>query len=105
MNMDVTDEVFDPTRRRLCPDGSCIGVLDDSGRCKECGRVGGVGEPLPTSSYDEQDAGDVLEAAPTIGASGDFDPSRRLCPDGSCIGVLGPDNRCKTCGRAGDEVF
>jgi hypothetical protein len=25
--------------------------------------------------------------------------SRRLCSDGSCIGVIGPDGRCKECGR------
>ena len=33
--------------------------------------------------------------------------NRQLCPDGSCIGVIGPDGTCKTCGRAapnwGDE--
>ena len=26
------------------------------------------------------------------------DQSRRLCPDGSCVGVIGEDGRCKTCG-------
>lgn len=25
--------------------------------------------------------------------------NRRLCSDGSCIGVIGPDGRCKECGR------
>lgn len=25
--------------RRLCPDGSCIGVVSDDGRCPECGSV------------------------------------------------------------------
>jgi hypothetical protein len=28
----------------------------------------------------------------------DFE-SRRLCPDGACIGVLGDDGRCKVCGQ------
>jgi hypothetical protein len=30
--------------------------------------------------------------------------SRVLCSDGSCIGVIGPDGRCKECGKpyAGD---
>ena len=23
---------------------------------------------------------------------------RELCPDGACLGVLGPDRRCKVCG-------
>ncbi len=29
---------------------------------------------------------------------------RRLCSDGGCIGVLGPDGSCKECGRVGDDV-
>src|SRR5215475_2379892 len=39
-------------------------------------------------------------------AVGEWD-QRQLCPDGSCIGVIGPDGTCKVCGRAapnwGDE--
>lgn len=39
-------------------------------------------------------------------AIGEWD-ERQLCPDGACIGVIGPDGTCKTCGRAapnwGDE--
>lgn len=27
--------------------------------------------------------------------------NRVLCSDGNCIGVIGPDGRCKVCGRAG----
>jgi hypothetical protein len=30
--------------------------------------------------------------------------TRRLCPDGACIGVIGPDGRCKLCGRSSDEA-
>jgi hypothetical protein len=25
--------------------------------------------------------------------------NRTLCADGSCIGVIGPDGRCKECGK------
>ena len=25
---------------------------------------------------------------------------RQLCPDGGCVGVIGPDGTCKVCGRA-----
>jgi hypothetical protein len=39
-------------------------------------------------------------------AVGEWD-QRQLCPDGACIGVIGPDGTCKACGRAapnwGDE--
>ncbi|MBN1771853.1 MAG: hypothetical protein JXB32_11360 [Deltaproteobacteria bacterium] len=31
-----------------------------------------------------------------------FDPDRReLCGDGMCVGVIGPDGRCKVCGKPG----
>src|SRR5512142_3159570 len=31
---------------------------------------------------------------------------RILCPDGACIGVIGPDGRCKVCGAfAGNDVL
>lgn len=31
--------------------------------------------------------------------------NRRLCPDGNCIGVIGPDGRCKECGMpSGDPA-
>ncbi len=26
--------------------------------------------------------------------------SRKLCSDGTCIGVIGPDGRCKECGKS-----
>ena len=28
------------TDRRLCPDGNCLGLLDEDNRCKVCGRTG-----------------------------------------------------------------
>ena len=104
--MSSTDtDKFDPSRRRLCPDGSCVGLLDDSGRCKECGlTASGKVEARPEPVRDEAESQDdeVVEMAPAEeGGSGDFDPKRRLCPDGACVGVLGADNRCKVCGQAG----
>jgi hypothetical protein len=33
----------------------------------------------------------VLFSAPM--SDGKFDPRRRLCPDGTCIGVIGDDGR------------
>jgi hypothetical protein len=33
----------------------------------------------------------------------DFDTeSRQLCSDGSCVGVIGADGRCKVCGLSAD---
>lgn len=32
-----------------------------------------------------------------------FNPtSRQLCPDGSCLGIIGADGRCDVCGRPGE---
>ena len=28
---------------------------------------------------------------------------RRLCSDESCIGAIGPDGRCRECGKPGDD--
>ena len=99
--------------RRLCPDGHCIGVIGPDGRCKECGRPGGdapapVDDALPSASLGESapEEPPAAEASPSeIDAAADDDDwdNRRLCPDGNCIGVIGPDGRCKECGRP-DEV-
>jgi len=39
---EVADEVapVEWTERKVCPDGACIGVIGEDGRCKVCGRVG-----------------------------------------------------------------
>ena len=95
--------------RRLCPDGHCIGVIGPDGRCKECGRPGGdapvqVEDTLTSASLDESaaDKAPAADAPPyEKGTAADDDEwdNRRLCPDGNCIGVIGPDGRCKECGR------
>jgi hypothetical protein len=95
---DSDSDRFDPSRRRLCPDGSCIGLLDDAGRCKVCGRVGGAGPAVGVPEEPEEP--EEREAAAAEDEGPGFDPSRRLCLDGTCVGVLGPDGRCKVCGRA-----
>jgi hypothetical protein len=95
----MTDDEFEPARRELCPDGTCIGLIGPDGRCKVCGAVGAsvVSDPrhrgMRAREDADQDAGldDALEA------------DRDLCPDGACVGVIGPDGRCKVCGtRAAD---
>jgi hypothetical protein len=42
----------------------------------------------------------AVEAAPEDGAG--FDPGRKLCPEGACLGVLGSDGRCSVCGRTAE---
>jgi hypothetical protein len=117
----MTDEMeFDPGGRVLCPDGSCTGVLGANGRCSECGRTGEVpagysgvsavaadptfeaprfdGAAPNPASQDSSDADPDARAALLEGAGG-FDERRSLCPDGACVGVLGPDGRCPVCGQ------
>ena len=40
----------------------------------------------------------AVTPAQGVGADG-FDPTRRLCDDGSCVGVIGADGRCGVCGQ------
>ena len=104
---DDTETNFNP-RRRLCPDGGCIGIIGRDGLCAVCGTKDSGGPALTPSvagSEEELDAADVEaelesddEGAADTGESG-FDPSRRLCSDDACVGVIGGDNRCKVCGK------
>ncbi len=109
---------IDWQNRRLCSDGNCIGVIGTDGRCKECG-LPYAGDDLPQSSEDDHTPSEKAQAddsqapadalAPDTDADehddidGDDDDddwqNRRLCSDGNCIGVIGPDGCCKECGR------
>jgi hypothetical protein len=92
--------------RQLCPDGGCVGVIGSDGTCKVCGRAApNWGDERKRGMVDESDEDEPVEdeapiAAPT--AAPEDDPEwehRKLCPDDGCIGVLGPDAKCKVCGR------
>jgi hypothetical protein len=102
---EASDETFDPTHRKLCPDGSCVGVIGDDGVCRVCGRTeaqAAAGEEAPGAAASDADAGgEATVSGETGGApsTGDFDPNRRLCDDGSCLGVVGADGVCAVCGR------
>jgi hypothetical protein len=112
MSKDDIDRLWE--NRVLCSDESCIGVIGSDGRCKECGREF-EGE-LPTE-FNPEDAGtrtednDEIEQDATEGFASDLEQEakeqvaddewsqRTLCSDESCIGVIGPDGRCKECGK------
>jgi len=94
--MDETthDATFDPTRRKLCGDGACVGVIGDDGRCHVCGRTfeqAAAGDEAPSPEGDGEGAGQAVD--------GGFDSTRRLCDDGACVGVVGDDGACRVCGR------
>ncbi|MGA9652491.1 MAG: hypothetical protein WBV96_01135, partial [Polyangia bacterium] len=74
---------FDPSRRRLCPDGSCIGLIGTDGKCAVCGTLGSGGTGVTAASSPalptpppESDA--RTEEAPASDAAEAFDPKRRL---------------------------
>ena len=100
---DAADPASDWDNRRLCSDGSCIGVIGPDGRCKECGKLhsAAAGDVTPTAVVAPPAAavGTRFKATAVAGEADDDWESRRLCGDESCIGVIGPDGRCKECGR------
>ncbi len=97
-------EELDLEARELCPDGACIGVIGADGLCKVC-RKAGSGTPFRGAvpvAVDDEDAEEISAAAPQDGGESEFDDaSRKLCPDGTCIGVIGADGLCKICGARG----
>jgi hypothetical protein len=109
----MSEGKFDP-HRRLCPDGTCVGIIGPDGRCRVCGRSasGGKDEAAPAGfvaaaededeDEDEHADGDGDAGGKEMRASGGtpaFDPNRKLCPDGDCIGVVGADGVCNVCGK------
>ena len=100
--METEDEKLEPGQewknRTLCPDGNCVGVIGTDGRCKECGTHYNNPEDSPqtfteTANFPPEDNGSNMD-------SGTEWENRRLCPDGNCIGIIGPDGRCKECGKS-----
>ena len=104
----MTDEEFRLDNRILCSDGSCIGVIGDDGKCKVCGRTYDGDElmpppksSLPAAPIDEPDA-----KTPIDGDEGEMDggldenPEDRVCcSDELCVGIIGTDGKCGTCGK------
>ena len=112
---------FNPEERALCPDDACIGVLDHSGRCKECGRQGqpavaasgertdvapaepdgaASGIAATAAAFSAAEADELGESEDDDGGAADEFSDRQLCSDPSCIGVLDAGGRCKECGRS-----
>jgi len=97
----ILDEKENWETRILCSDESCIGTIGPDGKCRECGRVYTGELPSGTNAKivdkpifpDEQQP----SAAPVL--DDDWD-KRVLCSDESCIGVIGPDGKCKECGKS-----
>lgn len=103
--------------RILCSDESCIGIIGPDGRCKECGKpyAGQLPESFQSrlTNSDTDDSAqhsdalleppDDMGEEPDPGQTAEDDAidwdNRILCSDETCIGIIGPDGRCKTCGK------
>jgi hypothetical protein len=106
-----TKEDLEWEQRTLCSDESCIGVIGPDGRCKECGRpyegpMEATKNESAASDVEEADPGEEVIEALEDSRQDDEDSrtdieweQRTLCSDESCIGVIGPDGRCKECGK------
>ena len=97
----TNESEFDPKQRRLCPDGSCVGLIGPDGRCQVCG-LPATGAPVPPDepvADESPEAPGEVAAAPAGDAAGGFDPKRRLCDDGACVGVVDANGRCNVCGK------
>ena len=103
-------------KRVLCSDESCIGTIGPDGRCRECGLKyegelpQGITELSDESAFtanddgddsdwDDDDDFDSEEDSDEPADADDEWAKRTLCRDESCIGVIGPDGKCKECGK------
>ena len=98
--------------RRLCSDGNCIGIIGPDGCCKVCGKPydgklpdAGIFSSVISQSDDVSreispisNTREFSKTAPDENAELEWE-NRRLCSDGNCIGVIGPDGCCKVCGK------
>ncbi len=103
----VSDEAW--SQRKMCSDGACIGVIGPDDRCKECGLPydGDASDTDPEDEPDvwEEDEDTSFEDEDETGQESQTESDsewsqRKLCSDSACIGVIGPDGRCKECGLA-----
>ncbi len=94
----IIDENEDWEKRTLCSDEACVGTIGADGKCKECGKV--YEGKLPESHGKSSVKANVIkEQVQTYAESDDDWDKRVLCSDEACIGVIGPDGKCKECGK------
>ncbi len=97
----IFDENEDWEKRILCRDESCIGTIGTDGKCKECGKPYEGKLPSGVSTRSAKKAKiKKQEPFPSIETESDEDWEKRvLCSDEACIGIIGPDGKCKECGK------
>jgi hypothetical protein len=95
----------DERNRGLNPPEDDLGAAEDDGDDDALGANGdGHGEAGEDEDEDEDEAGEDGEAGAGAenGEAPDGEwPERELCSDGTYIGVIGGNGRCKVCGKPG----
>ena len=105
----MTELIFDKNedwdKRTLCIDESCIGTIGPNGRCRECGKpYDGSLNPATEATDKNKEQAEPVENLKTNTESAVTDDEwekRVLCSDESCIGTIGPDGKCRECGKEG----
>lgn len=97
----IFDENEDWEKRVLCSDESCIGTVGPDRKCRACGKTyEGELPEIRGAIADRPVYGENEKEDSTTDADSDDDWDKRvLCSDGACIGVIGPDGKCKECGK------
>jgi hypothetical protein len=109
----MNDKPFSLEDRILCPDGACIGLIGSDGRCKVCGKLYEGDEPLVNENIVENadqpdlpdDIGPMNSEIQALKKELDEQDSqeneleRFCCSDDTCIGIIGKDGKCGTCGK------
>jgi len=114
-----TEADMDWENRALCIDESCIGTIGLNGRCSVCGKPldsmdaadiqyqeaqvdnSVFEDEPPVEIHNKDEVVEMVEADEdeTIFSSDMQWENRTLCSDESCIGAIGPDGKCKECGK------
>lgn len=96
--------------RVMCTDDTCIGIVGTDGLCKECGLAYAGDEKPDETPSDDAPAPVLQDDEPAnsrdSAAADDEKPSptpgeRVCCLDETCIGIIGADGKCGTCGKPG----
>lgn len=97
----IFDENIDWDARVLCSDESCVGTIGPDGKCRECGKPyeGVLPEGHGQETVEPVSNEEVKPVSPEDTGSDDDWDKRVLCSDGACIGVIGPDGKCRECGK------
>ena len=110
----MNETPFSLEDRILCSDGACIGLVGADGLCKVCGKAyeGDVSLLKKNTANTLDEAAQSDDTGPTDGEIEDLkkelierdlretnDEERICCPDDMCIGIIGKDGKCGTCGK------